>query len=260
MPVNRRQFEFDEEFRERTPVEHEILRCRIGSQAYGTALPTSDEDFKGIFIAPEWEVIGITREQETKRYSKDDHSYSLRHFCRLAAKNTPNVLELLFCEEEDVVFLTEEGQWLRDERMLFLSKKCVAPYVGYAQGQIHRAAIVPTNRGKGRQEIVKEHGYDTKYAMHTLRLLFTARDLLGEGVLRVRRPEAEAQWLIQVRKGEVFAGYDEFAAYAQNVITAVRNLELTCTLPEEPDVMKINRLVKRILTSYWSKHPDLTLG
>ena len=153
---------FNEDYRERSANEDEILRCLVGSRAYGTAIdsPPSDFDYKGIYISPEHEVIGITREQQTRRYSADDHNYSLRHFASLAAKCVPNVLELLFCEKDCVTLATPEGQRLRDASGIFLSKVCVNPYVGYAQGQLAKSAKVPTNRGIGRQQIVEEFGYD----------------------------------------------------------------------------------------------------
>jgi len=155
---------FNEEYTARTDSEHEILRCIVGSHAYGTSIDTpeykSDTDYKGVFMSPKNQVVGIIREQETRRYGPDDHNYSLRHFARLAVKSVPNVIELLWCDEDVVTLCTKEGRALRDNRMLFLSQRCIAPYIGYAQGQIHKAAIVPTNRGKGRQEIVAKHGYD----------------------------------------------------------------------------------------------------
>ena len=118
---------FREKYVDRPVNEHEILRCLVGSRCYGTAIenPPSDFDYKGVYIAPENQIIGIFREQETKRYGPDDQDFSLRHFAKLCAKCVPNVLELLFCEEDCVVEATKEGQLLRAQRDLFLSKNCI---------------------------------------------------------------------------------------------------------------------------------------
>ncbi len=245
----------DEDYTDRTDNEHEILRCIVGSQAYGTATPQSDVDYKGIYMSPKNQVVGINREQETRRFGPDDHNYSLRHFARLAVKCVPNVIELLWCGDEVVTLCTKEGQALRDNRSMFLSQRCIAPYIGYAQGQIHKAAIVPTNRGKGRQDIVAQHGYDTKFAMHTIRLLQTAEELLREGIVRVHRPNRD--FLLGVREGRVFKNYDAFRKHAQDLIEQVRALEENCPLPKEPDMKAINDLLIAMQEQYWIEHPEM---
>ncbi len=252
---------FNEEYATYTNCEHEILRCIVGSHAYGTSIDTleykSDEDFKGIYISPESEVIGITKEQQTKRYGPDDHSYSLRHFAKLATKCVPNVLELLFCDSASVVSATEEGHLLRQNRYIFLSKRCVNPYIGYAQGQLAKSAKVPTNRGIGRQNIVKEYGYDTKFAMHTIRLLQSAEELLRDGELIVRRPNRE--FLLDIRFGKAFRNYDDFKKFAQDLISKIRKMETISDLQKEPNIDAINKLVIDLQKQYWSNHPELTM-
>jgi len=129
---------FNEDYQARTDSEHEILRCIVGSQVYGLSTPESDIDYKGIYMSHKEQVVGIIRETETRRFGPDDHNYSLRHFARLAVKCVPNVIELQWCDDEMVILCTKEGKALRDNRGLFLSQRCIAPYIGYAQGQIHR--------------------------------------------------------------------------------------------------------------------------
>jgi len=245
---------FQENYIERSANENEILRCIVGSRAYGTAIenPPSDVDYKGIYISPKEQVVGIIRESETRRFGPDDHNYSLRHFARLAVKCVPNVIELQWCDDEMVIHCTKEGKALRDNRGLFLSQRCIAPYIGYAQGQIHRAAIVPSNRGKGRQEIVARYGFDTKFAMHTIRLLQTAEELLREGVLRVRRPNRD--FLLDVRNGKAFKNYDAFRKYAQDLIEKVRALEADTPIQKEPDLAAINDLIIGLQEQYWAEN------
>ncbi|KKN50715.1 hypothetical protein LCGC14_0629760 [marine sediment metagenome] len=235
----------------RQPKEGEILRCIVGSRAYGLATETSDTDLKAIYISPKEEVIGVSQEDKTRPFGPDDHSYSLRHFARLAVKCVPNVLELLFCEKEDIISQTVEGNILRQYRNDFLSKNCIAPYIGYAEGQLKKAAKVPTNRGLGRQKIVEEFGFDCKFAMHTIRLLQTAKELLDTGILNVRRPNRE--FLLDIRYGRAFNGYDEFRKFALNLVKEVRELENKTSLPEKPDIEKINWLIVYLHELYWGK-------
>ncbi len=232
-----------------------ILRCRVGSRAYGTATPESDEDFKGIYIPPINQLLGIEHEKKTLRFSEDDQSYSLKHYCQLCSKCQPNVLELLFCEDEDVVTSTSEGRMLRRSRDLFLSKKCVAPYLGYAEAQMQACVKFPQGRGVGRKELMAKFGYDTKFAYHTIRLLQTADDLLTTGVLKVRRPNPE--FLMDIRRGKAFSCYDDFRNFALRLSARIRDLEDKAELPDGPNLDEINRLM---ITIQWRIRSSDVLG
>jgi len=116
-----------------------IYKVKVGSHAYGTALPTSDVDYAGIFIPPIEYFFGLaafdllcSQEEEDKSY------YSLRKYANLAVANNPNVLELLFVSPEDVCFSAPPADELRTHRHLFLSQRCQKTFVGYAKAQLHR--------------------------------------------------------------------------------------------------------------------------
>ncbi len=239
----------DEQFCHRREHEHEILRCRVGSQAYGTSTPESDEDFKGIFVPHLEQLYGIKKAELSRRYSKDDTSYSLRHFALLAVKCVPNVLELLFCEAEDVVQSTGEGRRLREHRDLFLSQNCVNPYVGYAESQLRKSAKRPERRGKVRQNLVEKFGYDTKFALHTIRLLQSAKELISTGRLIIRRPNAD--FLISIKEGKAFQDYEHFRSYATQLSKEVREIKADSVLPLKPDIEAINDLVMGLHVDYW---------
>lgn len=55
-----------DEYEKRTVVEHEILRCLVGSQAYGTAVSTSDEDYKSIYVPFQWECNGSWKSRQSE--------------------------------------------------------------------------------------------------------------------------------------------------------------------------------------------------
>lgn len=116
-----------------------IYKVRCGSQAYGTNLPTSDVDYAGIFIPPVEYFFGLQAFDLLSEQSEDDRSYySLRKYANLAVANNPNVLELLFVEEADVLLRTPASDELRHNRHLFLSQRCQKTFVGYAKAQLHR--------------------------------------------------------------------------------------------------------------------------
>jgi predicted nucleotidyltransferase len=64
--------------------------------------------------------------------------YSLKKFCKLAADSNPNIVEVLFGADEDILFINEFGERLRDFRDNFLSLKARYTFAGFAHSQLKR--------------------------------------------------------------------------------------------------------------------------
>jgi predicted nucleotidyltransferase len=119
-----------------------------GSHGYGLNRPSSDYDYRGVFIAPKRYYLGFDRiEQKDAGWdepgifpfldgNKDTVIYELRKIIQLLAGANPNVLELLWLNEYPV--LTKVGQHLINHKQLFLSKKVKHTYSGYAFAQIKK--------------------------------------------------------------------------------------------------------------------------
>jgi hypothetical protein len=117
-----------------------ILATQAGSHAYGTNIEGSDEDYRGVAIAPREYYLGFVKtfEQAEQREPYDSVIYELRKFMRLAADCNPSILELLFVDDSSVIFANEAGCTLRDNASLFLSKKAQYTFTGYAISQLGR--------------------------------------------------------------------------------------------------------------------------
>ena len=116
-----------------------ILRVRHGSMAYGTNIEGSDEDIRGVCVAPREYYYGyLLKFEQFERKEPDTTIFDLRKFCRLAADGNPNALEILFVERSDVLFTSSEGEHLLANRDLFLSKKLKHTLSGYAYAQVKR--------------------------------------------------------------------------------------------------------------------------
>jgi len=113
--------------------------CRGGSHAYGTNTPTSDEDFRGIVVAPTEFRLGFNQNFEQYQSNKVDITlFELRKFFKLAADCNPNIIELLHTDPTDVLHIGAAGQGLVEHRDQFLSKKARFTFAGYALSQLKR--------------------------------------------------------------------------------------------------------------------------
>lgn len=109
-----------------------------GSKAYGTNLPSSDTDIRGIATnSAENLLLGRDFEVVTNE-ATDTVIYSLDKIFGLLANCNPNTIEILFVRDEDIIYIDEIGKMLRDNRDIFLSNKCIGTFGGYANQQLYR--------------------------------------------------------------------------------------------------------------------------
>lgn len=116
-----------------------LIRVVAGSHAYGTNIEGSDWDERGIFTDIMQRITLPFEKIEQVQFSEDDKVYfELSKFMPLLLSQNPNVIELLWTEESDVLYKNEMGQLLIDNRHEFLSVKVKDSYVGYATSQLNR--------------------------------------------------------------------------------------------------------------------------
>ena len=108
-----------------------------GSQAYGTALPGSDEDRRGVFVAPPEFLLGLDAIEQVADPKGDEVYYEVGRFVEMLLRNNPNALELLAMPDDCARFRHPLYHLLRPE--FFLSKLCARTYGEYAMGQIRKA-------------------------------------------------------------------------------------------------------------------------
>lgn len=211
--------------------DHTIYACVMGSRAFGLATEGSDTDRRGVFLAPTalfWRfdkppthVEGLAEEQ---------FSWELERFCELALRANPNILECL--HSPLVEYADATGRELLELRGAFLSRAVHETFTRYAQGQRRKL-----------EADVRSHGAPRwKHAMHLLRLLISARDLLRTGVLTIDVGEERAP-LLAVKRGEVpWSGVESWMTrLAEEAAEAARHTPL----PEEPDRRRVEDFLLR---------------
>jgi uncharacterized protein len=114
-----------------------IFECISGSRAYGTNLPKSDTDIRGVFVLPEKDFYSLNYIPQVADTTNDTVYYELKRFIELLADNNPNILELLNAPEDCILQKHEIMNMILAKD--FLTKKCEKTFAGYAYSQIHKA-------------------------------------------------------------------------------------------------------------------------
>ena len=337
------------------------LICKVmsGSKAYGTDTVNSDTDMRGIFCADPINLLTPffpVREVEDKG-EEDTKYYELAHFVKLLVDQNPNIVEILWVREEDILIRTPAYDHLRKHRKDFLSSKIAFTTSGYAYSQLKRIKghnkwisnpqpveppeerafvkliqwfgedkVLPStfdvtkyedthraisygnklyglyempgglfrpdgslkvnfdgdrdklgtplalikldrdnwvtakethsnywdwknNRNAVRSALEIEHGYDTKHAMHLVRLLRIGYEALTTGEINVFRPDSKE--LLEVRDGSMT--YDELIAYAEVMDIKIKEAYNVTKLPKRAN---IKLAAEHILTAQqltWNK-------
>ena len=118
--------------------KHVILLGLAGSYSYGTDTPASDIDIRGIALNRKSDLIGLTRFEQYVDGNTDTVIYAFHKIIALLLSCNPNTIELLGLNPEHYLYLNDMGRLLLDNRKLFLSKRAVQSFGGYADAQLRR--------------------------------------------------------------------------------------------------------------------------
>ncbi len=199
---------------------HTILRVPAGSNLHGLSIPgTDDQDEVGVCIEDIETAIGFSEFEQyiyrtaAEREGKHDAPsqagdldltiFSLRKFLRLAMQGNPQILQCLFVPATLCVQRDARGSQLQDMAPLIVSRQAGHRYLGYLEAQRQRLLGERGQKKTNRPALEAKHGYDTKYAMHILRLGFQGVELMTTGRLTLPMPEKDRAFVYAVRLGEV---------------------------------------------------------
>ena len=247
-------------------VQYETI---MGSVAYGVSSDTSDVDVYGWAIPPKEDIFPHLRGEvagfgsPAKRFevyqehhiedrdalaghgrTHDLTIFGVVKLFALAMRNNPNVLDCLFTPTTCVLHCTRVGNLVRENRRVFLHKGAWPMFKGYAYSQLHKLAN-KRPRGK-RAGLVAEHGFDTKFAYHVVRLIGEVEQILTEGDIDLQR---DNERLKAIRRGE----WTE-ARLRQWFADKESQLERTyaeSTLQAAPDEARIKALLLQCLEEHY---------
>jgi uncharacterized protein len=229
-----------------------------GSELHGAKVgKTDDTDLYGIYIEAPEHALGLEPREhfvwstagDERRNGPDDVDvtlYSLRKWAGMAAKGNATALHFLFAEPREI----DPSAWkkIQANAHLFLARTSAKQFLGFARDQFKRLTGEKGRGKKGqRPEYIGKYGYDTKAAMHGLRLLYEGLELMKEERITLPRPEKEL--LIRVRTGAW--RLERVLAEAQRLFKELEDSVLTSALPERVDRVAISRLVAKVHLEFW---------
>lgn len=163
-----------------------------GSHAYGTAHPNSDTDWRGVFLAPTRDLLGLHPPADEIRHARigDDPTPDLSlieagKFLRQAAKGNPNIVELVHLDTSHTPWLRVDEPDLAEQLLHaaagLLSQRAVNSYLGFAHDQIRAVARAERGDASGRLHPRTRE----KHLLHCHRVLHQGLELATTGRVTV---------------------------------------------------------------------------
>lgn len=240
--------------------QHLIMTFIGGSQLHGAKLDGRDDtDWYGAYIEPPDKALGLDefphyvfttggRLGGNQPHDVDVCLYSLRKVAGLLAKGNPSVLHFLFAHKE---FSTPVWEKFSEPPDPFLAKSHMDAFLGFADSQL-RKLLNQRAKDVNRPELESRFGYDTKFAMHLIRLYGEAHELMQEGRLTLPRPNADE--LVAIRHGKY--KIHEIQLLAEKLKHAAEAAQASSQLPERVNRPEISRRLVEAYLAHWSPHRE----
>jgi uncharacterized protein len=247
--------------------EHCILRGLVGSEVHGLSNPgTDDRDEMGVCVEPREYVLGLRRFEHCVARTRAEGEpsgpgdldltiYGLRKFCRLAMKGSPTTLLVLFVEGGDVLERDELGEELQALAPALLSRRTGEAFLGYLGSQLRglrgerhatrTRELSPGGSGGGGDV------YDTKYAMHALRIGHQGLELLETGRIALPMREPVRGRLRAVRAGE--PALADVIAEIEDVEARLVRAASSSELATEPDGARVDAFLASAYERAWAR-------
>lgn len=155
---------------------NKILEMKFGSHLYGCDTPSSDSDFKAIYIPSAREIVlntykktinTVRPKKEFERNNKDDvdvEIVSVDQFCKLLSQNQTMAIDMLFCPDNMFTYrqpFDHTFEIIRKNKDKFLSKN-VMSFFHYAKQQASKYGL----KGFRVDSFQSTYEFLSRYYMH----------------------------------------------------------------------------------------------
>lgn len=228
-----------------------ICKHYAGSHAYGTALPTSDVDFRGIFVGDPINIrTPFFRIEEVEDTSEEDTKlYELAQFMKLAVDCNPNIIETLWVDKSDLVHTTPAFEYLRSFAPQLLSSKIAFTTSGYALAQLKRI--------KGHNKWISNP--QPEEPPHQVDFISLVHNFTGEKIFKINLHDYHKDYRLVPYSDNSFgiyyeSGYETFNIDSGNLNTNYEGDSHKLGAPLY--IVKFNKneynSAKEIWTNYWT--------
>lgn len=157
-----------------------IVQIKFGSHLYGTNTPTSDEDYKSVYIPPALDILlqraagSVSIGQKEKREGErnlpgdiDNECYSLQRYLALIAGGQTVAVDMLFAPEP--MMTSDLWQLIQANSERLLTKRSAA-FVGYCRTQANKYGIKGSRVASAKnalerfEGLLAQHGTTAKVA------------------------------------------------------------------------------------------------
>lgn len=198
-------------------LDNKIFECVVGSHLYGTNTEISDKDYVGLFIADKEYYFGMKEieEVDNSETSKningknnpdavDCKYYEIRQFFKLLYGNNPNISELLFIPENNIIFNTTYYDFIKDKKSFFLDSELIKKkFQQYAFSQKKKMEVKLELLNKINEECILKNDIEkeiNKKSSHYIRLLIEVIELLE--TKQIIFPLKERQLITDIKQGK----------------------------------------------------------
>lgn len=161
--------------------------------------------------------------------------------------------------------LTQSGQGVRElAKGIDITEVSPEAAVVIGKERQYKAALKKWNqyekwkaeRNEARAALEAAHGFDCKHAMHLMRLLRMGKQILTEGKLDVRRPDADE--LLAIRNGEW--SYERLVKEAEALDAEMKQIyaDKAYVVPHHADVNALSDFCIELHEYHWANHAKIT--
>jgi predicted nucleotidyltransferase len=240
------------------PYPDNLIQAFIGgSQLHGAKVEGADDtDWYGVYIEPARKMIGLDRDEffvfttggkegGNGPTDVDVCLYSLRKWAGMAAKGNPSALHFIFAKP---AFSTLWWDQVSQKSDIFASKKHLNPFLRFADDQMERLCGRKGQKNVHRAALAEAHGYDTKYAMHVIRLYLEAKEYVQTG--KITLPSPNVDLLVSIRCGKY--KLSEIEAMGSELQANATAAQATSPLADAVDHDAVSELITRIYLGFWN--------
>ena len=239
--------------------DNTILRVLVGSRAHGLSTPSSDYDWRGIFVTPTEEILKLgTRKQQTNwiEGKEDDTSWEIGHFLNLATHCNPTILEVFAAPGWNMSFVGGDRVPYPKEvtrRYYFgLKLQGLFPYVWNSKGVMD--AFVGYGLNQRKKFLDDKDVRPAKYAVAYLRTLYQADALFKSGTLVVdMRQSPIYETLVRWKQG-----HWDYGEVIQLTREWEKKVRTTYDLypKHTADLDKVNEFLLKVRREFWDGSKD----